>query len=273
MHVDLHTHTRYSDGSLTPAELLERAIAAGVDVLSITDHDTIDAYNDDAIRLNSEIRLIPGIEFSAQWRDRGVHVLGLNIDLENTDIRSSIVSQRTARIQRSECIAERLENIGIKDTLQIARQIAGHDSIARTHFAQALVQMNVVEDSKRAFKKYLGAGKAGDVKTNWALLQEIVEWIRSANGVAVLAHPAKYNFTKTRLKSLISDFKEAGGQGIEVISGQQTPDTTQHLAKLCGQYELLASVGSDFHKPGLSWPNVGNVSALPKSCRSVWENL
>ena len=272
MQVDLHTHTRCSDGSLTPGELIDRAIDAGVDILSITDHDTINAYDDDTINLNSTIRLVPGIEFSAQWRGQGVHILGLNIELDGAEIQSGIASQRDARIERSKLIAERLEKSGIKGSLQVAQKNAGHELVARTHFAHALVELGVVNNFKLAFKKYLGAGKAGDVQTDWAALQEIVGWIQSASGVAVLAHPAKYKLTKTKLKSLVVEFKEAGGQGLEVISGKQSPDVTQYMAKLCEQYEMLASAGSDFHKPGQSWSEVGSVSALPKSCKPVWEN-
>ncbi len=272
MLVDLHTHTKCSDGSLAPAELLDRAVIAGVQMLSITDHDTTDAYYDDVVKLHTRIHIIPGVEFSAQWRERSVHVLGLNITLDNCDICSGISRQHIARIERSRHIAERLLKAGFEDTLNSARKIAGHDQVTRTHFAHALVQMGVVNDLMQAFKKYLGAGKMGDVKTDWAPLHEIVEWIRSANGVAVIAHPAKYKLTKTKLKSLVSDFKLSGGQGLEVVSGKQTPDITQHLAKLCEQYKMLASVGSDFHQPGQSWAELGNIPTLPKTCKPVWDN-
>ncbi|MCG8433966.1 MAG: PHP domain-containing protein [Gammaproteobacteria bacterium] len=269
---DLHSHTTVSDGKLTPVDLVARALDKGVDVLSITDHDTADAYEQLTPPPGGKIKLLPGIEFSTQWQNRGIHVLGLNITLQNDAIREGIRCQREARLARAARIAEKLEKFGIKDALPAVEKLAGSSYVGRPHFAQHLVNVGAVRDIGQAFKKYLGPGKPGDVKRHWAPLVQIIEWIRGAGGTAVLAHPLKYKLTRIRLLTLIDDFIAAGGQGIEVISGQQTPDVTQKLAKFCTDKNLLASCGSDFHEPGQPWRELGRFSPLPKTLTPVWES-
>ena len=119
----------------------------------------------------------------------------------------------------------------------------------------------------------MGDGKVGDVKQHWAELPQIIQWIRGAGGIAVLAHPLKYKLTRTKLKKLIEDFIKAGGQGIEVVSGQQQAQQTADLAQLCEQNKLLASCGSDFHMPGRPWAELGLFASLPANVTPVWERF
>ncbi len=267
---DLHSHTTFSDGVLTPCELISRAIEKGVDVLAITDHDTIDAYQDTPL-IHERLKLVPGIELSTQWGSSGIHVLGLNVDLNSDAVRTAARIQSDTRLERARRIAESLEKKGIEDTFEGARKLSVGGYIGRPHFAQYLINIGKADSMHTAFKKYMGDGKAGDVKNHWAELPQIVQWIRDANGVAVLAHPLKYKLTRTRLKRLLDIFIEAGGQGMEVVSGQQTTQQTMDMAQLCEQKKLLASCGSDFHMPGKPWAELGVFASLPTNVQPVWE--
>ena len=272
MLVDLHTHSNASDGRLSPTELLQNAAAAGVDLLSITDHDTIAGI---ATLENTTARhctVIPGIELSTHWRKIGIHVVGLNIDLQNPALLKGIMRQQTARLQRSQRIAEKLEKLGFADALEGASQLAGDSIIGRPHFAQHLVNSGQVKSMKDAFRKYLGPGKPGDIRDVWASMEEVIDWIQQAGGSAVLAHPAKYRLTNLKLEELVREFHAAGGNALEVISGKQDLAVTTRLGKLANRTGLLASCGSDFHQTGQSWAALGEVAALPRDCRPVWES-
>jgi predicted metal-dependent phosphoesterase TrpH len=269
---DLHTHSTASDGSLAPQELLIRAAANGVTCLSVTDHDTVDAY----AKLDGSscpgVTVVPGIELSTSWAGRNIHVVGLNIDPNNNDLVNGIRKQKLARLQRAEKIAARLEKKGLDNPLEEVTKLANGANIGRPHFARYLVDKGIVTDFRQAFQKYLGNGKAGDVRQFWSPMEDIIEWILAAGGTAVLAHPAHYKLTNTRLRLLAEDFISAGGQALEIVSGIQTKQLTAKLTRLCDDLQLMASCGSDFHTPGNSWSEVGKFTRLPANCRPVWEN-
>ncbi len=270
MRADLHTHTTASDGSLAPADLLGQAAAAGVDMLAVTDHDVIDGCL--AVAQHSgDLRLIAGIELSTTWRNAGVHVVGLNIDLHNPVLLTGIEQQRSARHERAVRIAGRLGKLGFHDTLEGATRLAGNGNVGRPHFARYLVDSGQLPDVKTAFKRHLGRGKTCDIRNGWAALEEVVRWIQAAGGTAVLAHPLKYKLTHRKLEELVSDFRAAGGDAIEVLSGLQDTTATDRLARLTNRHGLLASCGSDFHQPGQHWAALGCATELPVDCRPVWE--
>ncbi len=269
---DLHSHTSHSDGSLITDDLLERAAANNVAVLAITDHDTVEAHLCSPGKHHA-VTLLAGVEFSTQWENTGIHVLGLNIDPASEAMTHATRLQSEARYQRAEQISANLKKLGIENALQGARQHAPGHYLGRPHFARYLVESGRSHDMAAAFKKYLGAGKAGDVRQHWAELPTIVEWIRAANGIAVLAHPLKYKLTRTRLKRLLSAFKQAGGEGMEVVSGQQTTQQTADMARLCELNGMLASCGSDFHMPGKPWAELGAFTPLPDYLTPVWERF
>lgn len=268
MRYDLHTHTVASDGELAPQVLVERAKANGVTHLAITDHDTVAAYDGLAA---ADLALIPGIELSTYWSKRGIHVVGLNIDPDCPELAAGICEQQRARERRAEKIAARLQRAGCGETLEGARREAGDGAIGRPHFARHLLAAGQVRTVREAFRKYLGNGKPGDVRSEWASLDTVVRWIRSAGGAAVLAHPAHYKMTRTKLVELIRDFRAAGGEAIEVVSGRQDAATTARLARLAADSGCAASTGSDFHRPGGHWADVGGQPALPPACRPVWQ--
>lgn len=250
---------------------MSSAKSEGVSVLALTDHDTTIGLARAKRQAKLEgICLIDGIEFSAQWSGCNIHIVGLNFDLNSERLAQAVFSQSEARQQRAVTIGEKLEKLGIPGAYEGALAEADGGVIGRPHFAKYLVDQGVCKNFPQAFKKYLGAGKPGDVKQGWPHISEIVSVIRAAGGVSVLAHPAKYNMTRTKLCALVADFAEAGGQAMEVVSGIQQAGLTQDLAKIANRYKLLASCGSDFHAPGNQWQTLGKFSALPKEVTPVW---
>jgi len=273
MLADLHTHTTASDGQLSPADLVASAHAAGVEMLAITDHDTVQGITALGAAIPAGLRLIPGIELSANWHNNGIHIVGLNIDLHNAVLAAGIAQQGQARQARAATIAERLEKAGFTGVFAGARALAnGDQQMGRPHFARYLADSGQIKDVSTAFKKYLGRGKCGDVRQGWPDLGTAIGWIRAAGGIAVLAHPAKYKLTNMKLEALCADFVIAGGQALEVVSGQQESTLTSRLARMANRHGLLASAGSDFHQPGQSWAQLGAVQPLPPDSRPVWQD-
>ncbi|QEI14150.1 PHP domain-containing protein [Cellvibrio japonicus] len=269
---DLHSHTHYSDGRLSPAELFARAKARQVGVLAVTDHDTIAGLQSaQAAALEQGIGFVAGIEFSCRWGKVNVHVLGLAIDPQAAALIDAVQQQEDARRLRSEEIAQRLVKLGFPDALEGARAIAGDAVVGRPHFAQYLVACGAVKDINTAFKKYLGAGKPADVKYEWPAMEQALGWIHASGGLAVLAHPAKYDLTRTRMCRLIAEFAEMGGDGLEVVNGQQPAPLTQDLAKIAQHHGLYGSCGSDFHFPDQPWQELGQFSHMPSLVKPIWE--
>ncbi len=271
MRVDLHCHSTASDGMLSPSELLHSAWAAGVDLLSITDHDTLAAYAG-GLTPPSDLRLVPGIEFSSQWRGTGIHIVGLNVDPRSEVLADGVARQRERRMERAGRIAERLKRVRLPDVLPRVLELTHGAAPGRPHFARCLVEIGAVKDPNQAFRKYLGAGKPAYVSPRWAPPEEIVGWIRAAGGIAIMAHPGKYRLTRTRLRALLDDFRAAGGHGLEVVCGYQSEALTRDLAGLCAATDLLASCGSDFHETAPGRAPLGGACTLPAGCRPVWEN-
>ncbi len=269
---DLHCHSNQSDGILSPEELVSRAKSKGVEVLALTDHDSTAGIARAQAQAKLEgMTVIAGIEFSSDWCGRGVHVVGLNVDLDAAALKEAEQQQENRRNQRATTIAERLEKVGVKNSLEGAQAYADSGVLGRPHFARFLVEQGYVSNVNQAFKRYLGAGKPGDVKNMWPDVGEVVGWIRDSGGVPVLAHPMKYTMTRSKLCKLIEDFTEAGGQAMEVISGAQAANVTGDLANIVCKYSLAASCGSDFHVPDQPWQELGRFGRLPEKVQPVWE--
>lgn len=269
---DLHAHSNVSDGILDPKDVVSRAISRAVDVLALTDHDTLAGLESATeAAAGSDLTLIAGIEFSTQWLGRGIHILGLNVDPSAAHLQEVVACQSRQRWQRAQAIAQNLSREGIKDPLDGARRYAAADHIGRPHFARYLVEAGYVSTVALAFRKYLGTGTIGDVPHGWLEMANIVQAINLAGGVAVLAHPGKYNLTRSRICKLAQEFRDLGGQGLEVISGVQTRQVTQDMSRIANQIGLHASCGSDFHMPDRSWQDLGAAGSLPENCKPVWQ--
>ncbi len=272
--IDLHCHSTASDGALSPAALIERAAGCGVSHLALTDHDTIAGLGEaDRAARAQGIVLIPGVELSCLWKSRTIHIVGLDFDPEEPRFRQALQQQNDNRWARARMICERLDKLGIDDLLLRATEAAGGDVPGRPHFAEVLVGAGVVRNAAQAFKRYLGNGKAGDVKAYWPELPEVVHWINGAGGIAVLAHPRKYQLTATKLRELTADFRRAGGKAIEVSTSGQSSGDLGFLAELCRKEKLLASQGSDFHFPGAPWCELGRIMKMPDGLEPVWHSF
>ncbi|MDR5900773.1 PHP domain-containing protein [Halomonas icarae] len=270
--IDLHMHSTASDGALSPMDLVALCAAQGLTHMALTDHDTLDGVAEAAEAARHEgLVLIPGTELSTQWRGIGIHVVGLLPEGVKGALVEGLEAQAVARVKRARTIASRMEKIGLDDALARAREQAGSERpLGRPDFARALVAAGVVPDVATAFKKYLGAGKPGDVKALWPDMAEAVGWVLSAGGVAVLAHPLRYSLTRRKRGLLLDDFRVAGGQAAELVSGFQNPDVTRDLSRQLQERGLYASLGSDFHFSG-GHLAPGSMSLVPRTATlPVW---
>ncbi|KTC74878.1 TrpH protein [Legionella birminghamensis] len=270
--IDLHCHSTFSDGLHNPEELLNKALHAELKLMALTDHDTIDGSLA-LVEMASQhaIRIIPGIEISTRWKKYDIHILGYQLDLRSEHLDALIREQEANRQHRAVQIAEKLSQLGIEDVFSKVSAITGHGRIGRPHFAQLLINEGLVTDKQAAFSRFLGMRKPAYVPTPWVSIEHAVQTIIHAGGQAVLAHPMKYKLTRSKLHELISLFKEAGGEGMEVVSGEGMTREWQELAGLCLRYELLASSGSDFHGDGISRISLGRQARLPEHCSPIWE--
>lgn len=269
--IDLHCHSNISDGQLTPDFLVMRAAQMQLDYLAITDHDAIAGI--EQARSAAEgygkgaPEIISGVEFSCQWQGFEIHILGWHFDVQHPAMAHLVSQQQQTRRDRAAAIGDKLVKQGIASE-HLPHPEAGR-VLTRAHFAAALLEHGYVTSVQDAFRRYLGKGQCAYIATPWCSIDEAIAVIQTAGGSTGLAHPLAYQLSTKWLKRLVAAFKEAGGDAIEVASGQQEPKQRQLLAQLAQDYGLAASVGSDFHYPG-RWRELGRNLALPANCRPIW---
>ena len=272
LRIDLHSHTKCSDGGLTPQELIERATNFQIDVLAITDHDTVaavDIANEYILEKNRPITLVPGIEISTAWHNFEIHIVGLNIDHKHPAITALITKQQQARENRAIAMDEKLAKCGFSNVLKQAKQLAGDGSITRAHFARVIQAQANLSNLQAAFDKYIGKGKRAFVKPTWCTIEAAVDAIHQAGGTAVMAHPIRYDMTAKWLRRLIVQFKAAGGDGLEAVLPQMNNSQREVMLNYCLEYDLHASMGSDFHFPS-KWSDLGRNLTLPEKAKPIW---
>jgi predicted metal-dependent phosphoesterase TrpH len=270
--IDLHTHSTASDGLLSPDEVTRRAADRGVAILALTDHDETGGLSRArAAAERAGMRFIDGVEISIEWGGSQVHIVGLDFDAGNAALTAGLESVRSGRTARARRMSAALEESGIPGCFSGAMRYAENPSlIGRSHFARYLVRIGVCRDVRSVFESYLVPGKPGYVTHRWATLEEAVGWILGAGGVAVLAHPGRYRFSREEMRDLFDEFKGRGGQAIEVVSGSHSPEQLAEFSRLAREYGFLASCGSDFHGPEESHINVGGHAPLPDGLTPVW---
>lgn len=268
--VDLHLHTTASDGVLSPDALIACVADAGVGLCAVTDHDTVDGLAG-ATRAAERhcVTLIPGVELSASWNGRTLHVLGLGVDPEQPALAAWLAGLGELRAGRARTIAARLDRHGAPGA-EVLAALAGTRLITRTHFARELVRLGAARDLDSAFKQWLARGRPGHVGAVWPELGATIAAIRDAGGVAVLAHPLRYALSAGQRRTLVRDFAATGGQALEVGCGGQNPSHTETAVGLCLRAGLEGSVGSDCHDPALPWQRPGRLAKLPPAVVPVW---
>jgi len=269
---DLHCHSTQSDGLLSPAAVVARAAARGVDVLALTDHDEVSGLAEaHAAAATARLTLIAGTELSVSWEGLTIHVLGLGIDPSNPVLAEGLHVIRAGRSLRARRIADALAEAGIRGAYQGARKFATSEHLmSRTHFARFLVDAGHARDVKAVFNRFLIRGKPGYVAHQWATLRDAVGWITAAGGQAVLAHPGRYPVGRSGMRRLLAEFRDAGGEGIEVLSPSHTPEQVAAFAGHARVFGFLASGGSDYHGPGESRMDLGDLPQLPAGVVPVW---
>jgi hypothetical protein len=271
MKIDLHNHSYYSDGVLSPVELIRLAKEQRCDVFALTDHDTTDGLTEAKVEADKlGIKFIPGVEVSAMWSNMTIHILGLDIDIDNKVLQTGLKQHQDFRQFRAEKMARGLGGAGVVGAMEKTKAIAKTSMITRTHFAQMLIQEGVCKDMKSVFKRFLTGKKPGGVGGQWAQFDEVIEWIHVAGGKAVLAHPLRYRMTNTKVKRMMSDLAANGCDGVEVVTGSSNTDEIALISQWAIELDLLASSGSDYH----GWPNqrvrIGRLQDMPNSNKAVW---
>lgn len=269
---DLHNHSTRSDGLLSPTALVELAARRGCHAIALTDHDTIDGVAEAAqAAARVGIRFIPGVEISVSWGETTLHVVGLGIDPASPQLQAGLESIRSGRGGRARMLAGLLDKLGVPGTYEGALAIAGDERLlSRTHFARHLAERGVVRDTQQAFDRYLAKGKPAYVPHRWATLGDAVSWIRAAGGVAVLAHPGRYDLKPMMREELLKEFRALGGEGIEVVTGSHRPEEYALWQREALAHGLLASRGADYHGPGESPHEPGTLPMLHASLTPVW---
>jgi 3',5'-nucleoside bisphosphate phosphatase len=272
--IDLHSHTWYSDGQLAPGELIMRAAALGITHLAITDHDSVAAHRHaGALDIPGSLSLISGVEISTLWENREVHMVGLFIDIDCPTLNALLTQQQQIRRERASGIARQLERAGITG-LTAYLQTLPCESISRNHIADFLIANRYASSKQQAFSKHLGQRGRFHQAADWCEIATAAAAIKSAGGVAVLAHPDRYKLNKIKLRRLLTEFSDSGGEAVEVSYSNLNPVTMQQLAELCISLDLWASLGSDFHTPDNTWMDLGKVRRLPAQCesRAIWHH-
>ena len=275
LNADLHCHSVISDGTLTPEALAARAHANGVELWALTDHDEIGGQTRAATAAKAlGMGYLSGTEISVSFAGRTVHIVGLGFDIHSPGLQNGLQSTRGGRHDRAKDMAAGLAKVGIHGSFEGALTYAGNpDLISRTHFARFLVETGVCKDTHEVFRRFLTEGKPGFVPHRWAALGDAIRWIRDSQGVAVIAHPARYGFSPTEEYALFTEFKNHGGQAVEVVTGSHSAQEAIVYADMAREFDLAASRGSDFHSPDESHTDLGSLPWLPGNLTPVWELL
>lgn len=269
--IDLHLHSQASDGRLGPAELVRHAQRCGVRRLALTDHDTTAGLAEAAAAAQElGMAFAPGIEISADWRGRTVHVLGLGIDPAADGLQGGVQRLAVERERRAGEIARRLDAAGAPGSEALEHIRASAPMVTRTHFARRLTELGAARSLAEAFDRYLGRGRPAAVRANWPALAEALAWVCAAGGIAVLAHPMRYTLSAGARRELAGEFRDGGGRAIEVVCGGGSAVHLQQATSLAQRYGLYGSVGSDFHDPAVPWNPPGRLAKLPASVQAVW---
>lgn len=272
--IDLHTHSSCSDGALGPVELVALAATRQVQLLALTDHDTMTGCAE-AARACAEhqIDFLCSSELTALWRGREIHIVGLRLDPANAALAAHLRGVLAQRVERIRAIGVKLTRCGLDGEAIAAEVLALPGTPTRLHLARALVARGHAKDEDDAFKRFLARGQKAAVAAEWPGVDAAVAAITAAGGSAVLAHPHRYQVSAGGLRELCAQFRDCGGAGIEVSLAGMGPGDASQAASLARRFGLAGSCGSDFHIPGLPWRPLGRFAKLPEGVTPITVRL
>ena len=265
--VDLHLHTTYSDGTLTPNELVQLALKNNLEIISITDHDCTDGIDEAMLAsLNRNLTVIPGIELNTDTEDGEIHVLGYFIDYQNKDLQKLLIECRNSRVERARIMVERLNSLGINIQWTRVEELAGYGAIGRPHIANAMLEIKSIKTFQEAFEKYIGRNGVAYIERFRLNVFEAVKTIQQYGGIPVLAHPGYIK----NLDNLLPILIESGLKGLEVFYANYDTNTINKLKNIASKYGLIPCGGSDYHGiktkteklPGTFGPPIESVNKL-----------
>lgn len=246
--IDLHTHSTASDGTLSPAELMQEAARVGLRAIALTDHDTIAGVPEAAAAAKEHgIQFIPGVELDLGYSHGSFHMLGLNLDPEAPELRSALAVIGENRTSRNLQMVAAIRDAGIECSYDELMQIAGGPNVGRPHFARYLVAKGVAASEQKAFDRYIGNGKRFYKKRESIALSEALRVIHRGGGKAFIAHPLSLQMTFTKLDARLGEWKELGLDGIEAYHSNAGLEECRRLELMAERHGLLISAGSDFH--------------------------
>ncbi|MGI6086360.1 MAG: PHP domain-containing protein [Kiritimatiellia bacterium] len=272
--IDLHTHSTFSDGSLTPEQLVQEAAFIGLSAIALTDHDTIGGVPRflDACRA-AQIRGVPGVELSADIPNGSMHILGYFIDLQHPELTVRLQEIQSGRVARNAEILKHINDMGLALTMEEVASYAGGDNIGRLHFAQALTARGYVATRQEAFDRYLGKGRKGYAERIRMSPRDCIELIRRAGGVPVLAHPFTLDLGKQALTKQVAELVDYGLQGIEVFYPQQNDRQMKQYQAMAKTFSLVMTGGTDFHGAPMPDIKLGTGFGDTKIPETVLEQL
>ncbi len=272
---DLHSHSRYSDGTLSVVDLVSLAKSRGVNLLALTDHDELQGMPEAKLAASEQgMQWVSGVEVSTEWQGASIHILGLRIDSEHAGLRAALSLIREMRKVRAQRMSDSLADAGIPNVLAGAMAYAPNpELISRTHFARFLVDTRVCGSFGEVFSRFMKPGKPGYVKQEWLPMAQAISLIHDAGGRAVVAHPARYELDLFGgVNALLQAFTDAGGDGVEVVCAAHHPSEWAQFGALARRFGLLASIGSDFHSHAESRVKFGDLPRLSPNLKPVWHD-
>lgn len=268
---DLHCHSTISDGNLSPAEVIYLATTKNIELLALTDHDHTGGLHEAQAQAGDHLRFINGVEVTVTWREQCVHIVGLDFDPEHPALQKLLASNRAGRIERLGRFAALLEKHNILGVYEGALALSTNpEMVGRSHIAQFLLQQGYVKHIQQAFDHYIGEGKCAYANEEWANLRDTLEALHAAGGVAVIAHPLRYRMSRGKLRELCQEFKNLGGEGMEIISGHFNRNEYDLCLQLARAFGFYASAGSDFHRQE-NYSNLNGMYFPSNICPPIWQ--
>lgn len=289
MKIDLHCHSTCSDGTYAPTEVIQRAHAAGVNVLALTDHDTLAGIDEASVAAKAcNIQLINGVEISCEHTLSGgygknkstnkiIHVLGLDFT-DREKMHQTLEQLQDSRASRGQKMTEKLSellDVSYDELWHAILEKAGGNpqAVGRAHIGQVLFEQGHVKTVQKAFDKYLADNKPAYVAIEALTMQHGIELIQACGGKAVLAHPTRYQLSATRIRKLIEEFAQLGGDGCELPASTEPVSTRRMVDRSLAEHKLAASIGSDFHGSNMPWRRLGDTPILNPEQQGIWQSF